>query len=186
MRILIADDESIIRMGLKAILQELGHEVLAAANGREALEMARRHHPDLAILDIKMPYTNGLQAAKLLARNQPLPILLLTAFSEQDLIDKATDLPIHGYLIKPVKPEELSAAITVARKRFLESQALQEETEKLAEALETRKLLDKAKAKLMAAGLNEEEAYKKIQREARNGRKTLRAVAKEILNQKAN
>ncbi|VAW43214.1 hypothetical protein MNBD_CHLOROFLEXI01-3636, partial [hydrothermal vent metagenome] len=105
MRILIADDESIIRMGLKSILQELGHEVLTAVNGREALEMARRHHPDLAILDIKMPYTDGLQAAKVLARSQPLPILLLTAFSEQDLIDKATDLPIHGYLIKPIKPE---------------------------------------------------------------------------------
>jgi two-component system, response regulator PdtaR len=184
MRILIADDESIIRMGLKAILQELGHEVLAAANGREALEMARHHRPDLAILDIKMPYTDGLQAAKVLARTQPLPILLLTAFSEQDLIDKATDLPIHGYLIKPIKPEELSAAITIAYKRFWESQAVQKEAKKLAEALETRKLLDKAKAKLMAKGLSEEEAYKRIQEEARNGRKTLRAVAKAILKQK--
>jgi response regulator NasT len=181
MRILIADDESIIRMGLKSILQELGHEVLTAVNGRDALEMARRHHPDLAILDIKMPYTDGLQAAKTLARSQPMPILLLTAFSEQDLIDKATDLPIHGYLIKPVKPEELSAAITVASKRFLESQALQEEAKKLAEALKTRKLLDKAKAKLMATGMSEEEAYKTIQTKARNGRKTLRAIAREIL-----
>lgn len=185
MRILIADDESIIRMGLKAILQELGHEVITAVNGREALAMARHHHPDLAILDIKMPFTDGLQAAKTLARTQPLPILLLTAFSEQDLIDKATDLPIHGYLIKPVKPEELSAAITLATKRFGESQALQEEAEKLAEALKTRKLLDKAKAKLMAKGMSEEEAYQKIQMSARNGRKTLRAVAKEILQQKS-
>ncbi|MCP4418793.1 MAG: response regulator [Chloroflexi bacterium] len=184
MRILIADDESIIRMGLKAILQELGHEVLAAANGREALALARRHRPNLAILDIKMPYTDGLQAAKTLARTQPMPILLLTAFSEQDLIDKATDLPIHGYLIKPVKPEELAAAITVAYKRFLESQALQEETEKLAAALETRKLLDKAKARLMVTGLSEEEAYRKIQKAARNGRKSLRAVAQAILKQK--
>ncbi len=183
MRILIADDESIIRLGLKSILQELGHEVLAATNGREALEMARRHRPDLAILDIKMPFTDGLQAAQTLARTQPMPILLLTAFSEQDLIDKASDLPIHGYLIKPVKPEELSAAITVAYKRFIENQALQEEADKLAEALETRKLLDKAKARLMATGLSEEEAYRTLQQQARNGRISLRAVATAILKQ---
>jgi two-component system, response regulator PdtaR len=183
MRILIADDESIIRLGLKSILQELGHEVLAATNGREALEMARRHRPDLAILDIKMPFTDGLQAAQTLARTQPMPILLLTAFSEQDLVEKASDLPIHGYLIKPVKPEELSAAITVAYKRFIENQALQEEADKLAEALETRKLLDKAKARLMATGLSEEEAYKTLQQQARNGRVSLRAVATAILKQ---
>jgi len=184
MRILIADDESIIRMGLKSILQELGHEVLPATNGREALEMARRHQPDLAILDIKMPFTDGLQAAKTLARTQPMPILLLTAFSEQDLIDKASDLPIHGYLIKPVKPEELSAAIAVATKRFLDSQILKEEADKLADALETRKLLDKAKARLMATGLSEEEAYRTLQQQARNGRISLRAVATAILKQK--
>ena len=184
MRILIADDESIIRMGLKSILQELGHEVLAATNGREALEMARRHHPDLAIFDIKMPFTDGLQAAKTLSSSQPMPILLLTAFSEQDLIDKASDLPIHGYLIKPVKPEELAAAIAVATKRFHDSQVLKEEADKLADALETRKLLDKAKARLMASGLSEEEAYKTLQQQARNGRISLRAVATAILKQK--
>ena len=183
MRILIADDESIIRMGLKSILSELGHEVLAATNGREALEMARRHRPDLAILDIKMPFTDGLQAAKTLARTQPMPILLLTAFSEQDLIDKASDLPIHGYLIKPIEPEALSAAITVAYKRFIENQALQADADKLAAALETRKLLDKAKARLMATGLSEEEAYKLMQERARNGRISLRAIATAILKQ---
>ena len=185
MRILIADDESIIRMGLKSILQGLGHEVLAATNGREALEMARRHRPDLAILDIKMPFTDGLQAAKTLARTQPMPILLLTAFSEQDLIEKATELPIHGYLIKPVKPEELSAAITIAYKRFKDSQALQEEANRLADALETRKLLDKANARLMATGLSEEAAYKMIQQQARNGRISLQAAAAAILKRKA-
>lgn len=184
MRILIADDESIIRMGLKSILQEQGHEVLAATNGREALEMARRHHPDLAILDIKMPFTDGLQAAKTLARTQPMPILLLTAFSEQDLIDKASDLPIQGYLIKPVEPGALSAAIAVAVKRFQDNQALKKEADKLTDALETRKLLDKAKARLMAKGLTEEEAYKTLQQQARNGRISLRAVAIAILKQK--
>ena len=181
MRILIADDESIIRMGLKSILQEQGHEVMAATNGREALEMARRHRPELAILDIKMPFTDGLQAAKTLARTQPMPILLLTAFSEQDLIDKASDLPIQGYLLKPVEPGALAAAISVAVKRFQDSQALKKEADKLADALETRKLLDKAKARLMATGLSEDEAYKAIQKQARNGRISLRAVATAIL-----
>lgn len=184
MRILIADDESIIRMGLKSILQEQGHEVLTAVNGREALEMARRHRPDLAILDIKMPFTDGLQTAKTLARTQPLPILLLTAFSEQDLIDKASELPIHGYLIKPIEPKALLAAISVAAKRFEDSQALQAEANKLAEALETRRVVDKAKAKLIATGLSEEEAYKKIQKQARDDRISLRASATAILKQK--
>ena len=104
MRILIAEDESIIRMGLKSMLQEMGHEVFAAADGREALQLARHYLPDLAILDIKMPKTDGLQAAKTLARTQPMPILLLTAFSQQDLVDQATELPIQGYLVKPIHP----------------------------------------------------------------------------------
>ena len=89
--------------------------------------MARSHDPDMAILDIKMPFTDGLQAAETLSRTQPMPILLLTAFSDKELIEKASDLPIQGYLIKPIKPEELTAAITVAQKRFEDSQVLAEE-----------------------------------------------------------
>ncbi len=118
MRILIAEDESIIRMGLKSMLQEHDHKVYAAADGREALQLARNHSPDLAILDIKMPHLNGLQVAETLARTQPMPILLLTAFSQKELVDIATDLPIQGYLVKPIQPQELSAAIAVASKTF--------------------------------------------------------------------
>ena len=183
MRILIADDESIIRMGLKAMLQEMGHEVLAAANGREALQMARQHQPDLAILDIKMPYTDGLQAAKTLARTQPLPILLLTAFSEQDLIDEATDLPVHGYLVKPIKPAELAAAVAVARKRFEENRALAERTAELEETLAVRKLVDRAKSRLMAQGMSEEEAYRRLQQTARESRKSMAEVAAVVLKE---
>lgn len=183
MRILIADDESIIRLGLKAMLQEMGHVVLAAANGREALQMARRHRPDLAILDIKMPFTDGLQAARTLARTQPLPILLLTAYSEQDLIEKASDLPIHGYLIKPIQPAELAAAIAVARKRFEESQDLAQRTARLEESLETRKLIDRAKGKLMATGLGEEEAYRTLQQRARASGQSMGAVAAAVLKE---
>ncbi len=183
MRILIADDESIIRLGLKAMLEGLGHEVWAATNGREALQMVTRYEPELAILDIKMPFTDGLQAAKTLARTHPLPILLLTAFSEQDLIEKATDLPIQGYLIKPIQPAELSAAINVAYKRFWEQQSLADQAAKLQETLEMRKLVDRAKGKLMAKGFSEEEAYQAIQREARSKGRSMKEVALAILGE---
>lgn len=181
MKILIADDESIIRMGLKSMLQAGGHHVLAATNGREALQMARRHQPDMAILDIKMPYTDGLQAARTLSRTQPMPILLLTAFSEKDLIEEATDLPIQGYLIKPIQPEELAAAIAVAGKRFAESQQLAAEKEKLAQELAERKIIEQAKGKLMKSGLDEEQAYRVIQKHARNNRQSMHQAALAVL-----
>lgn len=183
MRILIADDEPIIRMGLQSMLEEMGHEVLTAANGREALQQARRHWPDMTILDIKMPYTDGLQAASTLSRTQPMPILLLTAFSDRELVERATDLPIHGYLVKPINPGELAAAISVAAKRFEEAQQLKAQTSELEEQLVTRKMVDRAKAKLMASGLSEEAAYKIIQRQARENRLSMRQVAEAILKQ---
>jgi response regulator NasT len=177
MRILIAEDESIIRLGLKSMLQELGHEVFAAANGREALQMARHHDPQLAILDIKMPYTDGLQAARTLARTQPMPILLLTAFSRQDLIEEAAELPIQGYLVKPIKTEELAAAIAVATRRFTDMQVLARENQKLEDQLLTRKLLERAKSKLMQEGLTEQEAYLAIQEQARSRRQSIKQAA---------
>jgi response regulator NasT len=183
MRILIADDESIIRLGLKAMLVEMGHEVVTAVNGREALAMAHRHQPELAILDIKMPFTNGLQVAETLSRTQPIPILLLTAFSEQDLIEEASSLPIHGYLIKPIKSEELAAAIAVARKRFADNQALTEKASKLEETLESRKIIDRAKGKLMEKGLSEADAYRLIQSQARSLNKSMKLVALAILKE---
>lgn len=181
MLILLADDESIIRLGLKSMLQEMGHQVISATNGREALRLAEQHDPDLAILDIKMPYTDGLQAARTLARTNPLPILLLTAYSEQDLIEKAADLPIQGYLVKPIKSEELRAAIIVAHKRFQETQLLAKRATRLEHDLATRKLLDRAKGKLMQDGLSEEEAYRRIQEDARHKRQTIAEAAEAIL-----
>ena len=182
MKILIADDESIIRMGLKSMLEEMGHGVTAVVNGREALEKSRRQQFDLAILDIKMPYTDGLQAAKTIARTKPLPIIMLTAFGDDDLIEKASDLPIHGYLIKPVAPAALSAAINVAYKRFMEQRVIAEQAVKLHKTLEMRKVVDRAKGKLMAAGLTEEEAYRRIQRQARDGGQSMYDVALSILD----
>jgi len=183
MRILIAEDESLIRLGLKKMLQEMGHVVYAAVNGREALKMAHRHHPDLAILDIKMPFTDGLQVAKKLSRQQPMPILLLTAFSEQELIEQATDLPIHGYLIKPIKANELTAAIAIACKRFKEKQELARQNTQLAERLEGRKVIDRAKGQLMATGLSEDQAYQTLQKLARQNRITVQDAARSLLKE---
>lgn len=184
MRILIADDESIIRLGLASMLQDLGHEVVSAADGREAITLARQHRPDLAILDIKMPFTDGLQAAQTLHSTQPMPILILTAFSEQDLIEQASDLPIHGYLIKPVQREDVAAAIAVAAKRFRDTARLEDQSAALAEQLETRKLLDRAKAVLMADGMSEESAHRHIQAQARRLRRTVSEVARSIVHAK--
>jgi response regulator NasT len=181
MRLLIADDEPLIRMGLKAMLEELGHTVTAVTNGREALDHIRRRPPDLAILDIQMPYTDGLQAAASISRHTPLPIIILTAFGQEDLIQKATDLPIHGYLIKPVTPAALSAAIAVAIKRFAETQELHQQTTELQEQIQTRKIIDRAKARLIAQGQTEEQAYQTLHQQARQTRQTLRQVAEAIL-----
>lgn len=181
MHILIADDESIIRLGLKSMLQQLGHEVTAAVNGREALQMIRRRPPDLAILDIKMPFTDGLQAAETIARTNPLPIILLTAFSDSDLISKASDLPIHGYLIKPVQANEIEAAISVAVKRFAENNAYRQKVANLEKALVERKDIEKAKGRLMQSGLNEAEAYKTLQKHARDNRISLHRAAIAVL-----
>ena len=184
MKILIADDESIIRMGLKQMLTDMGHLVVAAVNGREALQMARTQQPDMAILDIRMPFTDGIQAAKTLAKSQPMPIILLTAFSDDELVEEATALPIQGYLVKPVNEGALKAAISVAVKRFAETSKLKETGAKLYMALETRKLLDKAKGKLMAEqGLTEDEAYQYLQTKARDSRQTVKAIAEAILAQ---
>ncbi len=183
MRVLIAEDESIIRLGLKSMLQELGYEVILAKDGHEALSKARIHHPDLAILDIKMPFTDGLQVAATLARKQPMPILLLTAFSEQDLIEQASDLPIHGYLIKPIQLPDLAAAIAVGRKRFQESQGLEVRANALEETMETRKFVYKAKEKLMSSGMSEQKAFSTIQERARSTRKTMHEVARAILHE---
>ncbi|WP_374688505.1 ANTAR domain-containing response regulator [Promineifilum sp.] len=185
MLILIAEDESLIRLGLKSMLEELGHQVIAATNGREALRMAERQPPDLAILDIQMPYTDGLQAARALAASRPLPILILTAFSQREMIERATDLPIHGYLVKPIKPEDLDAAIIVAVKRFADSEAQAERTADLERELAARKLIDRAKGRLMQTGLTEEDAYRALQDRARRNRQTLVAAAEAVLRQHA-
>lgn len=181
LKILVADDEAIIRLGLKAMLMQLGHEVLLAVNGREALEFARSTRPDLALLDINMPLTDGLEAAKVIARKHPMPILVLTAYSEQEMIERATQLPIQGYLVKPVNERDLAAAIGVAMARFEDAQKLAREKAELQDSLETRKVVERAKGMLVQQGLNDDDAYQALQLQAREQRITLRQAAEAIL-----
>ena len=181
LKILVADDESIIRLGLRTMLTALGHEVLLAANGRDALELVRNARPDLALLDLQMPLTDGLEAARAIARKTPMPIIVLTAYSRADLLEKAAQLPIQGYLVKPVSERDLAAAIEVAMARFDDSQAAARQIAELRDDLETRKVVDRAKGALMKAGLAEDAAFLAIQHRARENRINLRQAAELIL-----
>lgn len=183
LKILVADDESIIRMGLRTMLTDLGHEVLLAANGRDALHLARTARPDLALLDLQMPLTDGLEAAKVIARKHPMPIIILTAFSQADLVERAAQLPIQGYLVKPVNDRDLAAAIEVAVARFEDAQASARQIAELRESVETRKLVERAKGLLMQGGLSENEAYRLLQQRARDQRINLRQAAEAVLAQ---
>ncbi len=183
MRILIADDEAIIRMGLRRILEEAQHEVVAAApDGRSAVRLAHDLAPDLAILDVKMPGYDGLEAARRIVADRPIPIILLTAYGERDLVARALRAPVMAYLVKPVKEAELLAAIEVAASRFAERLKLVQETVTLRANLESRRVIERAKGVLMARdGLSEEEAHRRLQARARRERRTMQAVAEEIL-----
>lgn len=181
MRILIAEDEAIMRMGLQTMLLALGHEPISAVDGQDALNKARQYLPEMAILDINMPYLDGLDAAQALTALQPIPIIILTAHSDPQTVERASSLPIHAYLVKPVKANDLPPALLIAQKRFAEMRQLQAQAEKLEEKLEARKLLDKAKAILMKNGLTEEEAYLSLQKSARERRVNMSVVAAEVL-----
>ncbi|MGQ9684325.1 MAG: ANTAR domain-containing response regulator [Anaerolineae bacterium] len=183
MRILIADDEAIIRLGLKAELEQMGHQVVAAASdGIAAVELARTTRPDLAILDIKMPGLDGLDAAEAIAADRPLPIVILSAYADRRLVERAASLAVHGYLVKPVRPSELEPALEIAVSRFEEAEALRKEAHDLQEALRTRATVDEAKRMLIKArGWREEEAFRRLQARARNERRTMRQVAEELL-----
>lgn len=183
-RILIADDESIIRMDLREMLTALGYEVVGeAADGREAVRLARDQKPDLVMMDVKMPPgTDGLVAAKELLEDNVAPVLFLTAYSEQELVEGAVGAGAVGYLVKPIRESELRPAIEVAVARAQEMHRLVQETAKLRADLETRKLLDRAKGIIMARDkCTEGEAYHKIQRMAMNSRKSMRDICEAII-----
>ena len=182
-RVVIADDESIIRMDLREMLTHLGYEVVGeAADGRTALELVDKLRPDLVVLDIKMPQLDGIEAARELAVDHIAPVILLTAYSEQHLVDRAKDAGVAGYLVKPFRESELLPVIELALSQFEQMRRLESEVDELKGALETRKLVERAKGILMEVhGLKEAEAFSRMRRASMDHRKSMREIAEAIL-----
>ena len=182
-RVIIADDESLVRVDLREALAELGYLVVGeAGDGQSAVNMARELGPDVVVMDIKMPGMDGIEAAQILTQERISPVVLLTAYSQKDLIERAKEAGVVGYLVKPFRETDLSPAIELALARFAEFRALQEEVGNLQEALETRKKVEKAKGILMEKqGMSESEAFRKIQKMSMNTRKPMKEVAEAII-----
>ena len=183
LRVLIADDESIRLMSLGSQLTGLGHRVVAeATRGDEAVQLAAEKKPDLAILDIKMPVMDGIEAAERITQARPIPIILLTAYSETQLVERAAAANISAYLMKPVAEDDLLPAITLALTRFKEFESLRREVADLREALEARKVVEKAKGILMRRlDLSEEDAFKRLQKQSQDTNRRLSEVAEAIV-----
>jgi AmiR/NasT family two-component response regulator len=183
LRILIADDESLRVMSLKGQLEALGHKVIAeASNGKEAVRLADELRPDLAILDIRMSEMDGIEAAEKISTERPIPIILLTAYSERELAERAATANVSAYLMKPVSEQDLLPAIALAVSRFKEFQSLHQEVDDLRDALMTRKLVERAKGILMRRlGLSEEDAFRRMQRRSQSENKRLGEIAEAII-----
>ncbi|WP_241548984.1 ANTAR domain-containing response regulator [Gordonia alkanivorans] len=182
-RVLVAEDDSLIRMDLIEILREEGYDVVGEApNGQVAVELTESLKPDLVIMDIKMPIRDGIDAATEIAEKRLAPVVMLTAFSQRDFIEKARDAGAMAYLVKPFTKADLVPAIEVAVSRYHELKLLEREVATMNERLETRKLVERAKGLLMQKqGLSEPEAFKWIQRAAMDRRTTMKAVAQVVV-----
>jgi two-component system, response regulator PdtaR len=182
-RIIIADDESLIRLDLREMLNHLGYDVIAeAGDGRSALDLARKLQPDLVIMDIKMPDVDGITAAEELTRAKIAPVVLLTAYSDQVLVERAKEAGVVGYVVKPFRETELMPVIELCLARFAEFRSLEREVGNLKDALEARKVIERAKGVLMEVhGLRESEAFHRIRKTSMDARKSMREVAEAIL-----
>jgi AmiR/NasT family two-component response regulator len=183
MRILVAEDETIIRLDLKDLLERAGHEVCAEArDGEEAVALASSLEPDLAIMDVKMPRLDGIEAAKRILDARPIPIVMLTAYGQDELVSRAAEAGVFGYLVKPFREQDLLPAIHTARARHEELAALREEAESLSEALAARKVIERAKGLLMEKeGLSEEDAFARLRKASQVSGRPLRVVAEAVL-----
>jgi response regulator NasT len=183
MRILIAEDETIIRLDLRKLLEEAGHEVCAEArDGVEAVELADAERPELAILDVRMPRLDGIEAAKRILEERPIPIVMLTAYGQEELVARAVEAGVFGYLVKPFRESDLLPAIATARARHEELSALREEADSLAEALAARKSIERAKGLLMEReGLSEQDAFTRLRRASQVSGKPLKVVADALI-----
>jgi two-component system, response regulator PdtaR len=182
-RILIAEDETIIRLDLKQLLEDAGFEVCAVAkDGVEAVELARSVQPDLAVLDVKMPNLDGIEAARAILDERPIPIVMLTAYGQDELVSRAVEAGVFGYLVKPFREADLLPAIHAAEARHRELAELREETESLAAALAARKTIERAKGLLMEKeNLSEEEAFGRLRKASQVSGRSMQVVAEAVV-----
>jgi AmiR/NasT family two-component response regulator len=183
MRVLVAEDETIIRLDLRDLLERAGFEVCAEAkDGEEAVDLARSARPDVAIMDVKMPKLDGIEAARRILDERPIPIVMLTAYGQDELVSRAVEAGVFGYLVKPFREQDLLPAIRAARARHEELVALREEAESLAEALAARKAIERAKGLLMQKeGLTEQEAFARLRKASQISGRPLKVVADALI-----
>ena len=186
-RVIVAEDESLIRIDIVETLRDHGFEVVAeAADGEKAVALAEELRPDLVVMDVKMPLMDGISAAEILTKRKIAPVVLLTAFSQRELVERASEAGALAYVVKPFTPNDLIPAIDIALGRFAQIQALEDEVADLAERLETRKILDRAKGILNnTMGLTEPEAFRWIQKASMDRRLTMKEVAETVIEQLA-
>jgi response regulator NasT len=183
-RILIAEDESIIRLDLRELLERSGYEVVGEArDGEEAVQLARQLQPDLAIMDVKMPKLDGIDAARSILEERPIPIVMLTAFGQRELVDRAAEAGVYGYLVKPFREQDIVPAIETARARHEELVAVRAEADSLSEALVARKAIERAKGLLMEKEkLSEADAFARLRRASQVSGRPLRVIAEAVLD----
>jgi two-component system, response regulator PdtaR len=182
-RILIAEDETIIRLDLRDLLERAGHEIVAEArDGEEAVALAREHEPELAVMDVKMPRLDGIEAAKRILEERPIPIVMLTAYGQDELVNRAVEAGVFGYLVKPFREQDLVPAIATARARHEELAAVREEAESLADALAARKAIERAKGLLMEKeGLSEPDAFARLRKASQLSGRPLKVIADAVI-----
>ena len=183
MRILIAEDETIIRLDLRELLERSGFEVCAEArDGEEAVQLAHSTEPDLALLDVKMPRLDGIEAARRILEERPIPIVMVTAYGEEELVARAVEVGVFGYLVKPFRESDLVPAIATARARHEELVAVRAEAQSLTDALAARKAIERAKGLLMEReGLSEQDAFARLRKASQISGKPLRVVAEALV-----
>ena len=186
-RVIVAEDESLIRIDIVETLRDHGFEVIAeASDGEKAVALAEELRPDLVVMDVKMPLMDGISAAEILTKKKIAPVVLLTAFSQRELVERASEAGALAYVVKPFTPNDLIPAIDIALGRYAQIQALEDEVADMAERLETRKILDRAKGILNnTMGLTEPEAFRWIQKASMDRRLTMREVAQTVIDQLA-
>ena len=183
MKILIAEDETIIRLDLRGLLERAGYDVVAEAkDGEEAVSLAREHEPDLAVMDVKMPRLDGIEAAKRILAERPIPIVMLTAYGQDELVGRAVEAGVFGYLVKPFREQDLVPAIAAARARHAELQELRSQADSLADALAARKVIERAKGILMESeGLSESVAFARLRKASQATGRPLRVIAEAVI-----